>query len=76
VPETKPLPLRLSRRCSWVKPQVGAGDQKRFLWASAERPPRPLRAARALYLFLGLVRDRERDLVLLDAGVENLVIEE
>jgi hypothetical protein len=34
------------------------------------------RSLKVLWLFLDLVGDRERDLVLLDAGVENLVVEE
>ena len=36
----------------------------------------PLRAARTPWLFLDLLGDRERDLVLLDAGVKNFVVEE
>jgi hypothetical protein len=49
----------------WSPEPVGAG------LAAKAVPPR-----RVLRLFLELVRDRERGLVLLDAGVEDLVVEQ
>ena len=55
---------------SAASPRSGADRSIRFV------PGATRRATAILRLLVEVVRDRERDLIVLDGGVENLVVEE